>query len=213
MSNFTNMGDNYGQQAGKVYGGMHQHTYYQGAAPPPTGPVYSPYAPARPDDPLVGRDALLEDVRQRFCAAQEQPVRLALEGMPGAGKSRLALELFYDAAVREHFAGGILWARLGQQPNLEQVLRTWEDTLGGQPDPRMSLEERATHVAALVGRNAKPWLWIIDDVWSTEDAAEATGSCRIKTRLHVVIVAQFPSRRSALICHIYCSVTTATAGT
>jgi hypothetical protein len=88
MTHFTNKGDNPGQQAGKVYGGMHQHISYQ--APPPAGPVYSPYAPPHPDDPLVGRDALLE---------QDAATRLNL-GEPQIAQARRPSGGFFSGLFR-----------------------------------------------------------------------------------------------------------------
>src|SRR5262245_10109330 len=40
--------------------------------------------------PLIGRDELFADIRQWLLAG---PVHLALEGLPGVGKTRLALEI------------------------------------------------------------------------------------------------------------------------
>src|SRR5262245_11602424 len=50
--------------------------------------------------PLIGRGELFADIRQQLLAG---PVHLALEGLPGVGKTRLALELAKDEQLRRHF--------------------------------------------------------------------------------------------------------------
>src|SRR4051812_48182093 len=53
---------------------------------------------------LVGRDALLADVKAQLFAGAP---RCALQGLAGVGKSALGLVLAYDQQVLEHFTGGV----------------------------------------------------------------------------------------------------------
>jgi tetratricopeptide (TPR) repeat protein len=135
---------------------------------PPVAPPFSvPYP--RPAEPLVGRQALFDDLRTHLCVTA--PVRLALDGMPGAGKTRLALELVYDDQVRRHFSGGILMTGLGQQPHIESLLRRWCDDLGLQHASRRSSAEQFAHIARRLNQGGHPCLVIVDDIWATDDAS------------------------------------------
>jgi len=68
---------------------------------------------------LVGRDALLESLKLRLCQGTSVTV---LGGLPGVGKTALAVALAHDPALREHFRDGILWAGLGPTPNSAGLL-------------------------------------------------------------------------------------------
>ena len=54
--------------------------------------------------PLVGRDQTFIELRARAAEGG----RLVLHGLPGAGKSALALALAYDEATLTRFGGGVL---------------------------------------------------------------------------------------------------------
>src|SRR5438105_306581 len=58
----------------------------------------------------------------------------ALHGLPGVGKTALALELAYDAELRAYYPDGLLWAALGPQPNLLGLLSRWGQLLGINDD-------------------------------------------------------------------------------
>ena len=53
---------------------------------------------------LIGRDKLFAEMRERVVEGG----RLALYGLPGAGKTALAHTLAYDEAVLKRFSGGVL---------------------------------------------------------------------------------------------------------
>ena len=57
-----------------------------------------------------------------------------LHGMGGVGKSVLARALCDDPAVQAAFPDGILWATLGQTPDLTARLHEWIDELRGTVD-------------------------------------------------------------------------------
>src|SRR5205814_1942432 len=63
---------------------------------------------------LIGRDNLLQQCRQQILTRQ----CLALYGLPGIGKTALAVALAYDDEVRSQFPDGVLWAPLGVHPNI-----------------------------------------------------------------------------------------------
>ena len=69
---------------------------------------------ACPSWPILGRAALLATLYDHLLGA---PVaRLVLDGPPGIGKTRIALEIAYDQQIRQHFSGGILMMGPGATP-------------------------------------------------------------------------------------------------
>ena len=80
---------------------------------------------------LVGRDQLLALVRQRLWEGGNFALT-ALQGLPGMGKTLLALTLAADETVRGRFRDGILWAGLGQEPDVLGHLARWGKLLGSR---------------------------------------------------------------------------------
>ena len=74
------------------------------------------------DKGLVGRAQLLADLRQRLCSGRNALALAALSGLPGVGKTALAVELAHDRAVLDYFRDGVLWVGLGFSPNLLALL-------------------------------------------------------------------------------------------
>src|SRR5689334_7919672 len=60
-------------------------------------------------DGLVGRDELLHRLKQQLCTGKSLALS-ALNGLPGVGKTALAVELVHDPDVRAHFHDGVLWS-------------------------------------------------------------------------------------------------------
>lgn len=119
---------------------------------------------------LVGRDNLHSQLKSLLCAENEIHL-LALNGLPGVGKTDLAAYLASDPEIRSHFNGGILWAELGQQPQLITHFRRWGSlfSLTGQECSYIADEQewRQTLRRLIGGRRM---LIIIDDAWSLKDA-------------------------------------------
>lgn len=119
---------------------------------------------------LVGRDTLLRNLKTILCG-EAKPITLALNGLPGVGKTALAIELAYDVEVREHFQDGILWAGLGIRPNVTELLSRWGALLGlsaGEIGKETSSEAWARAIRAAIGW--RQMLLVIDDAWEVEDA-------------------------------------------
>lgn len=119
---------------------------------------------------LVGREELLVRLKQRLCG-EEQPAIVALNGLPGVGKTALAMKLAYDAEVREFFQDGILWAGLGPQPDVMDLLGRWGRLLAIPAATAGKLETSeawAKAVRAALGQ--RQMLLVIDDAWQIEDA-------------------------------------------
>src|SRR5581483_4444158 len=97
------------------------------AIPPPFANTYK----------LIGRDDLLQRLKQRLFDHKRVALS-ALNGIPGVGKTSLALALVHDDEVIEHFRDGILWSGLGPEPNILSLLSHWGALLG------IAAAERAT---------------------------------------------------------------------
>jgi tetratricopeptide (TPR) repeat protein len=121
--------------------------------------------PPKPPHGLVGREDLLLELSSRLKSAN----RLALYGLPGVGKTALAIEVGH--IMKQHFEDGILWASLGPAPDIGVQFRLWELAMGlqaseirGLPD----LTSRASQLHSLIGE--KRILMIIDDIWDEASA-------------------------------------------
>lgn len=120
---------------------------------------------------LVGRRHAIEDLRSQLTIGHAV-ARVALHGLPGAGKSTLAQAVAYDQALLEHFGGGVLWAALGPQGDPAAILGRWGDALGHDVSEAATADERAERLAAYLQRMlaGNPFLLVLDDVWKWEEA-------------------------------------------
>ena len=119
---------------------------------------------------LIGRSELLSQIREELCGDQERGV-LALTGMPGVGKSALAIALAHDAKIKERFYEGVLWVDAGPQPDLLSILRRWGALLGLEAQRESNGNMRDTwllRVREAIG--SRRLLLILDNIWSLEDA-------------------------------------------
>ncbi len=134
--------------------------------------LYDPLIPQPLIGPmrLVGRNAMIASLRQRICAS-ESAACVALHGLPGVGKTALAVHLAYDSEIRARFSDGILWVGLGLQPTLLAQLSRWGALLETTPPESSSqrrLEAWAEAIHAAIG--TRHMLLVIDDAWSIEAA-------------------------------------------
>lgn len=115
---------------------------------------------------LVGRKMILDELRHDLIAGKD----VALSGLPGVGKSALAVGLAYDEELRSHFQAGVLWAGLGEDGNAISELAKWCGVLGLPLDmftDMQDMRERTGTIRAVVG--ASRFLLIIDDVREPKD--------------------------------------------
>ncbi len=133
------------------------------------GALYDPAIPhAR--STLVGRERILASLK-RLLIEQKRATTFALQGLPGVGKTALAVALATDKEVRATFSDGILWASLGFQPDIADHLSHWSQLLGLNVAPIqkiMNREEVGKAIRAALG--ARCMLIVIDDAWTVEDA-------------------------------------------
>jgi hypothetical protein len=131
------------------------------------------YAHKRLPDNLVLRPELLDEVRQAILdnpdgvALTSAMQMRALQGIGGIGKTVMARLLCDDPQVQEEYTDGILWATLGQHPDIRQCLKEWADTLGVRLDI-FSPSEDQYKAALMQTLKEKRVLLIVDDAWRDE---------------------------------------------
>ncbi|MEM9771556.1 MAG: NB-ARC domain-containing protein [Cyanobacteria bacterium P01_D01_bin.73] len=105
------------------------------------------------------RDRLLSDeVSRRGTLAIS-----SIHGLGGVGKSVLAAALTYTDEVRDRFPDGILWATLGQQPDLLPLLGQWIYTLGDRDYSPTTVDAASSYLRSLLAD--KTMLLVVDDLW------------------------------------------------
>ena len=115
----------------------------------------------------------------------------AIHGLGSIGKSTLAAALAHDKEVRTHFCDGILWATLGQQPNLLPLLSNWVQELGGDSLNVISTEAASNQLRTLL--HDKAVLLVVDDAWNTEDAKAfnvGEGRCQVLVTTRDAMIAE-----------------------
>ncbi|NEO07811.1 MAG: hypothetical protein F6K51_20555 [Moorea sp. SIO3I8] len=90
----------------------------------------------------------------------------AIYGLGGIGKSTLAAALAHDPEVQRHFPDGVLWATLGQTPDLLPFLSTWIQALGDYDFKLTTSETASLHLRTLL--HNKAILLVVDDVWNSD---------------------------------------------
>jgi tetratricopeptide (TPR) repeat protein/transcriptional regulator with XRE-family HTH domain len=139
---------------------------------PASGPIHDPTLPppmaeiAKP----VGRDEVLRRLRQQLCSGKGV-VLTAINGLPGVGKTTLAIELAHDEQVLAQFPDGVLWSGLGPTPDMFAILNHWGTLLGVstlQAAKLKTVEDWSKALHALIGQQRL--LLVIDDAWRIEAA-------------------------------------------
>jgi tetratricopeptide (TPR) repeat protein len=125
--------------------------------------------PPKPDHPILGRDTLLQSLKSQLLGVGDQPMA-ALSGLPGVGKTTMAIELAHDPDIRERYEDGVLWVGLGREPDLLVLLSQWAIALGlplEEINKLDRLKDRAKAIHAAIGM--KRMLLMIDDVWEAHE--------------------------------------------
>lgn len=141
-----------------------------------TSRVFSNNIPARPKWELEGRSELVAILKKQLL--HNPSTSIALWGMPGVGKTAIPAFMVNDEELREHFFGGILWARLGQQANVLAELTEWAKLLRITDDEIVQLtsygdtnkntKSLSQAIQSKIGQQRM--LVVIDDVWEIEHA-------------------------------------------
>lgn len=90
----------------------------------------------------------------------------AIYGLGGIGKSTLAAALTHDPEIQDYFPDGVLWATLGQQPDLLSHLSRWIQELGDYDFKPTTIDTASMHLRTLLYDKAV--LLVVDDVWSPD---------------------------------------------
>lgn len=124
----------------------------------------------QPVKPLIGRQQTVQMLTERLTSHATNGV-LALWGLPGVGKTTLALAVAHHPQITAHFVDGVLWAGLGPNGQPLGILQSWGRALGvdvgalAQAPPLASLGEM---VRQAIGN--RRLLLVLDDAWRLEDA-------------------------------------------
>ncbi|MCE7983868.1 MAG: hypothetical protein DYG89_22060 [Caldilinea sp. CFX5] len=117
---------------------------------------------------FLGRDELVEALVNRLCAGQT--MALSAAGLPGVGKTTLAVALARHPRVLAHFRDGILWAGLGRLADVASIQATWGDALGVDLRDLIDPYARTQRLTNAIGN--RRLLLVLDDLWQWEAAAQ-----------------------------------------
>ncbi len=131
--------------------------------------IYDPAIPPRLPI-LVGRNEQLSYLKQQLQNSQGISPTV-LYGLPGVGKTTVAISLAHDQELRSHFRDGILWVGLGPTPNVASLLARWGTLLGLAVPEKSSRSSSTAWIGQLRATlTTRAMLLIIDDAWQEEDA-------------------------------------------
>src|SRR3989440_8092992 len=155
-----------------------------------TEALYDPAIPHEPPVQLVGRDHELVQIKQRLYAGDNVTLT-ALNGLPGVGKTTLAIVLAHDPEIQDHFSDGILWAGLGPHPNVPGILSHWGILLHISSTEMATLNSNEAWAKALhTAIGLRRMLLVIDDAWRVEDAL----ACKVGgPNCAYLVTTRFPS--------------------
>lgn len=147
---------------------------------------------------VIGREQALSDIKTRLgIGGAEARAVTVIQGWPGVGKSTTMAMLAHDSDVAQQYPDGILWASLGETPNLLSEISAWAKAMNlGEAGASPQMEEISAQLTAVL--RDKRVLLILDDVWLPDHAAPfRVGGARcalvVTTRLNDVATALAPS--------------------
>ncbi|MGJ5631841.1 NB-ARC domain-containing protein, partial [Nostoc sp. CALU 1950] len=118
---------------------------------------------------FVERPEYSDELKTRFLTEDNRTLVItAIHGLGSVGKSTLAAALAVDAEIQTWFCDGILWATLGQQPDVLSLISGWVQALGDYSFKPTSVEATTNHLRTLLYDKAV--LLVVDDAWNTQDA-------------------------------------------
>jgi tetratricopeptide (TPR) repeat protein len=136
----------------------------------PDAPAVYHGAPSKPPSDFVGRNQEIERMVRELRSGKD----LAVDGLPGVGKTTLAVALVHHPGIRRRFKDGVLWASLGLNADVASALMNWANALEGagilneDASQIPGLAERAQVLRNAIGQ--RRMLLVIDDVWNIEAA-------------------------------------------
>jgi tetratricopeptide (TPR) repeat protein/transcriptional regulator with XRE-family HTH domain len=133
--------------------------------------TFDPFLPHPPRgaNSLIGREELLQMLQQQVLRQRN----LVLYGLPGAGKTVLAVALAHQPEIQAHFHDGILWAGLGVNPHISGILRRWSNMLNiPLPHDKTTIDQEEWREIFQSNLGQRRLLIVLDDAWQS-DAVEA----------------------------------------
>jgi transcriptional regulator with XRE-family HTH domain/tetratricopeptide (TPR) repeat protein len=134
--------------------------------------IYDPSVPSLVGiGKVVGREQLLAQLTAQVSAREAGPVAVALCGIPGVGKTSVAVTLAHSSELRQAFPAGVLWGNLGPRPDIISQYARWARLL--MLPHEIINQERAPEEWKRLLREAtrgRRLLIILDDAWSYTDA-------------------------------------------
>ncbi|HLP90006.1 MAG TPA: NB-ARC domain-containing protein [Nostocaceae cyanobacterium] len=106
-------------------------------------------------------------MKERLLGDSKTLLISAIHGLGSVGKSTLAAALAHDPEIQNHFCDGILWATLGQEPNILQHLSNWVKGLGDYNYNATDITSTSLHLSTLL--LDKSVLLIVDDAWADKN--------------------------------------------
>ncbi|NES18288.1 MAG: hypothetical protein F6K41_04990 [Symploca sp. SIO3E6] len=138
------------------------------AVRPSTGmPFQVPPLPTYYVDRTTTRERIKRNLLRQGTAQDRTLVVSAVYGLGGIGKSVLATALAFDREVQKHFPDGVLWATLGQHPEILSFLGNWIQALRDFDYKPTTIEAASIHLRSLLYN--KRMLLVVDDAWRSED--------------------------------------------
>lgn len=124
------------------------------------------YGVPAPPENVVLRSAPYDWLVARLSGAATGGLPLsAVQGAPGFGKTTLVAHVVTDPSVRSRFPDAVMWATLGQSPDIVGALISWLSALGYSREGLTIPNASAKLIQLLADRVC---LLIIDDVWSPD---------------------------------------------
>jgi hypothetical protein len=141
-----------------------------GAIPPPAICKFN-RAPSLPTN-FVPRSEHQAAVKELLLTDQPDQshtyVVSAIYGLGGIGKSVLAMALANDPEIQARFADGILWATLGQNPDILPILSRWIQALGDYNYKPLDINAASAHLRTLLSGVETGMLLVVDDLWQAQ---------------------------------------------
>ena len=143
--------------------------FRNGLVPPSMAKV--PFQAPAPPDGFVERKSVIKTIKNILISSKENSQTLvvsAIQGLGGIGKTALASYLAHDSEVQRRYPDGVLWATLGQNPDIQLWLNGWIKALGDFEFQSNDIAVAASHLRSLL--HNKRMLLCVDDVWNREHA-------------------------------------------
>lgn len=143
-----------------------------GRVGPPVGSTRKPARSrlfGRPRDPSVrffGRTNEVAQVTGLLRGATSARTAVSLEGLPGVGKTELALQLVHELAAANDYPGGIYWL----EADSTDLTAAWAGTIAEELEVTAPVEERAHEALRHVSSQPGAVLVVLDNVgsWSQQ---------------------------------------------